>query len=485
MQTKNKIEKKSSSLAVPAGMLLALWLGFWLLIGAAMLALLSIPAAQLYGRSALSLTGFLALGAALVLAYALRPRGWNQPAALHDQTQALKREDFAPLYALAESIGRELGITVPLSICITASTDVTIIANRNWRGQVNRMQLGLGLPLFGTLSESELGTLITHEFALLAKADLPLGPWLHSSRRQLSKAMADLDYSVFLPDLVFRVFAVGFLRLSATLARSREFSADAQAAKRFGVITARAALEKVHLIAPMWSAYLDFEIRPAIARGARLPIFSGLRSFCQPTSKRSAVQAAIRRNANSPSAEFDVTPSLAERINALTPGGKPAYPALAQCFHLLGGELVSENIWYHQFKKNALTNTAWDQYGSLILQPELEQRFAKDWMNPAQLPLTQLPALAYQAEDMWEKIKPDTVSFLSTQGQRNYILDTLEEWITACLFYRGFSATVSPGQALSMQRADQIVLPADLLAAAIAGNMKSAALKQFDLPEAP
>ncbi len=483
MQTKNKIEKKSSGTVVPASGLLAFWLGFWLLVAAAMLALLSLPAAQLYTRSALSSTGFIAIGVALVLAYALRPRGWHRPSSLSGQTQVLRRDDFAPLYALAESILRELGISAPLSICISARTDVTILATRNWQGHVSRIQLGLGLPLFGTLSESELGALITHESVLMAKADMTLGPWLHRTRQKLINAMTDLDYSVFLPDMVFRFFAVGFLRLSASLAKARKFSADTQAAKRFGVIGARAALEKVHLIAPMWSAYLEYELHPAIERGARLPIFAGFRTFCQPTSKRAAVQAAIRRNANCPVAEFDVTPSLAERVDALTPGGKPAYPALAQSFHLLGGELASENIWYHQFKKNALLNTSWEQYGTLILQPKIEQRFAKNWMNPAQLPLTQLPALAYQEEALWDKIKPDGVSNFSAQGRRNYILETLEEWIIACLFQRGFVASASPGQALSMQRADQIVLPADLLAAAIAGSMKSAALKQFDLPE--
>lgn len=484
MKTKNTLPAQAANFVLRSALLMALWLGFWLLLALLMLALLALPFSQLQAKAALELSGFAAIFAALILAYTLRPRGWSS-AIIADQHSLILRPANAPLlHAMLHHLAGEMGLVAPFEVCLLSSTEVRIHALRNWQGKICSLQIGLGLPLFGSLSEAELSALLVHEFSHLLPKQPALGAWVYRIRHKLVNALADLEHSLFLPDKFFYYFALLFLRSSAPLARAQEFAADALAAQRVGVIATRAAMEKIHLIAPMWFSYLDYELLPAVQRGARLPIFEGFRSFCQPTTKRAAVQAAIRRAANRPNAQFDCHPALAERINALTPGGKPAYPPLAQCLDLLGGAGAAEHIWYSQFKQSSLHASSWEEFGTQILQPQILKRFAGHWMDPAKMPLTQLPQLAYQAEDLWDKLRPDDVSFLSAQGQRNYILELLEEWISACLIARGFSPKVSPGQAISMQRDAQLVQPADLLSAAIGGTLKSAHLKQFDLPVA-
>lgn len=460
---------------------MALWLGFWLLPGVLILALLALPFFQLQAKAALELSGFAGIFGALVLGYTLRPHGWSSARITEPHGPLLKPAQAAPLHALLQKLAHDMGLVAPIRVRLINGTEVCIQARRNWRGKLCGLQIGIGLVLFGSLSEAELTALIVHEFAHLSPKQASSGARIYRIRQKLVNALTELEHSLFLPDRVFYSFALLFLRVSAPLARAQEFAADALAARRVGVIASRAALEKIHLIGPMWLSYLDHELLPAVQRGARLPIFEGFRSFCQPTAKRAAVQAAIRRAANCPNAQFDCHPTLAERINALTPGGKPAYPPLAQCLHLLGGADAAEHSWYSQFDQGSLRASSWAAFGVHILQPQLLQRFAGHWMDPAKMPLTQLPQLAYQAEDLWEKVRPAGVSFLSAQGQRNYVLELLEEWICACLITRGFSPTVAPGQALSMQRDTLLVQPAELLGAAIGGTLKSAHLKQFDL----
>lgn len=482
MKTKNTYPAKPAKFILRSALLMALWLGFWLLLALLMLALLALPFSQLQAKAALQLSGVAAISGALLLAYTLRPRGWSNAASTDQYSLILQPAQTPLLHVMLQKLTDEMKLAAPIEVRLISSAEVRVQAKRNWRGQLCALQIGLGLPLFSSLSEAELGALIVHEFAHLSPKQAAPGAWVYRIRQKLIKAVADLDHSLFLPDKVFYYFALLLLRLSATLARAHEFTADALAAQRAGVIATRAALEKIHLIGPMWFSYLDYELLPAVQRGARLPIFEGFRSFCQPTTKRAAVQAAIRRAANRPNAQFDCHPTLAERIDALTPGGKPSYPPLAQCLHLLGGAGAAEHIWYSQFQQGTLRATSWDEFGVQILQPQILKRFAGNWMDPAKMPLSQLPQLAYQAEDLWDKIRPVSVSFLSTQGQRNYVLELLEEWISACLIARGFSPKVAPGQALSMQRDGQLVHPADLLSAAIGGTLKSAHLKQFDLP---
>lgn len=473
---------RRDNIASRCRLLFLIWNGFWLLILSIILGLLWLPFTQLHNRSILAFSGFCATLAALALAYAMRPRGWSTQNSLSKNSVFISRESYLPLYKILQQIGKTLGIAAPSTISITDKNCVSIDAVTHWNGKIKSLRVCIGLPLFGTLSEAELSSLITHEFAHFFTGNVPLAPFVYRTRLRLIKAVTYLDNSIYLVNIVFRHFARGFLNLSHIVSREQKFSADAMAAQTFGVIAARAAIEKIHLNGPVWSAYLEYELNPSIERGARLPIFEGFKRFCKATPKRTAVQNAIYYAANRANAEFDSQPTLNERITSMIPGAKPAYPSAADCLHLLGGEIATENLWYSQFSQQKLRLCSWDNYGVQILQPTIQKNFAGGWMNPQTLAFTELVGLVKGSDDLWEKIKPNEVTFLSPQGKRNYALATLEEWAMACLIHRGFVAKVSPGQAIIMERAEQMVNVADLIDAALAGSMKSASLKQYDRP---
>jgi hypothetical protein len=461
-------------------LLLLLWLGFSLLVIALMLALLRLPLTQLHNRSILDFSGFAAILAALILAYAIRPRGWKKTYGMHKNAVLIAHESSLSLYKILEDLGLALGIMAPATIYLTDKNCVDIEVTRRWNGKIKTLQVGIGLPLFGTLSEAELGSAIAHEYGQFFSEEIPLMPWVYRTRLLLINAVTALDGTLFIPDIIFRHIARLFLRLSQDVAREHTFSSDMLAAQLFGVIAARAAIEKIHLNSPMWSTYLDLELNPAIKRGACLPIFDGFRRFCQPTVKRALVQATIHYAANRPLAEFESHPSLEDRVTTMTPGAKPAYPPLRDCLHLLGGEVNLENLWYAQLSQQKLHSCSWDNFGGQILQPQIQQAFSTGWMNPEKLALSELVGLAREVDDLWDKVRPNEVSYFSPQGKRNYILATLEEWTIACLIHRGFIVKVSPGQAISMERGEQVVQPANLIIAAVNGTLKSASLRQYD-----
>ncbi len=478
MKTENKSRSKPGNLTQRAFLVVALWLGFWLLSLGLVAGLAWIPLVQINHRSTIEFSGIVAGIAALTLAYTLRPRSKEKKSG--EKVTPLSRETAAPLYAMVERIGKELGVRAPVNIHLIGGATAFISGNKNWLGKVKSLEVGLGLPLLGTLSEAELGSVIAHEYGHFVAGDLSLGPWIYRTRLSIAHTVTDLDDSIFFLDILFRWYGKLFLRVSAAVSREQEYAADALAARKFGPLATRNALEKVHLISPMWSSYLDYELGPALNRGARMPIFEGFRRFCKPGIRRAEIQEAINYAEAHESSEYDTHPSMEERIAAVEPGAKPGFPPLAQCLHLLGGEQQTEDAWYTLFEVDKLTASDWDNYAADIMQVMTKKRFEGSWMDPAVLPLSELKNLAADPDSLWDRLRPEGVSFLSRQGKRQYVLEIMEAWINACLTHYGYKASLVPGQALLMSRADSQVQPAALLQSALLGRLSSDELKRME-----
>ncbi|BBB65738.1 hypothetical protein UNDYM_1485 [Undibacterium sp. YM2] len=474
MKTDHQRKPQKTNLTRRAGLVVALWVGFWVLALGLLIALAWVPITQINHRSSLQFSGVIAGIAALTLAYSLRPRSKEKKSG--NTVKPLSRQTAEPLYALVERIAKELKVEAPVNIHLIGVASAFISGKKNWRGKVKELEVGLGLPLLGTLSEAELGSVIAHEFGHFVAGDLSLGPWVYRTRTSIAYTVTDLDDSMFFLDVLFRFYGKWFLKLSAAVSREQEFAADALAAKKFGPVATRSALEKVHLISPMWSSYLDYELGPALNRGVRMPIFEGFRRFCKPGVKRADIQTAINYAESHTTTEFDTHPSLEERVAAVVPGAKPSFPPLSQCLHLLGGEAETENAWYAMFEKENLQHCDWDRYATEVLQEQNKQRFAGSWMDPQALPLNELVKMATDPNSLWDRLRPEGVSFLSPLGKRLYVLEIMESWIAACLTHYGYKASLLPGQALTMTRADTRLMPSELLQAALQSKLTVAYL---------
>lgn len=470
MTNKTKPQSKNSNLTQRAVLVVAMWLGFWVLALGLVAGLAWIPLAQINHRS-IEFSGIVAGIAALTLVYTLRPRKKEKKSG--EAAKPLSRETAAALYAMVENIARDLAVRAPVNIHLIGGATAFISSNKNWFGKVKTLEVGLGLPLLGILSEAELGSVIAHEFGHFIAGDLSLGPWVYRTRASIAHTVTDLDDSMFFLDILFRWYGKQFLRLSAGVSREQEFAADALAAKKFGPVATRGALEKVHLISPMWSSYLDYELGPALNRGARLPIFEGFRRFCKPGIRRTEIQDAIKYAEEHETSEYDTHPSMEERIAAVVPGAKPGIPPLSQCLHLLGGEQQTEDAWYALFEIDKLTLSDWDNYAADVMQAQNKKRFEGSWMDPNVLPLTELSKLANDPDALWERLRPEGVSFLSRMGKRQYVLEIMEAWICACLTHYGYKASLVPGQALTMLYANASIQPSVLLQSALLGNVGS------------
>lgn len=467
-----------TDLARRALLLLTLWLGFWLLGIGLVCGLLWIPFAQAHYRSSVDFSGIVAACAALTLAYALRPRSGQKPSDITGPP-ALQREQAPALFSFIERIGSELGATAPVEIHLVTGATAFIYAKRSWTGRVSQLTVGLGLPLFAWLSEEELGAVIAHEFGHFVGGDLSLSRWVYRTRASIGVTIHALDDSMFFLDAPFRTYGHWFLRWSSAVSRAQEYSADALSAERFGAATACAALTKIHLLDPFWSAYLNHDLGPAIDYDARVPILDGFRRFCAASPKRREVQEAIDKAEHRAADIYDTHPTLKERVTAL--GGNPSggLPPLSNCLHLVGGEIGAETLWYRRFNTEKLQAVSWDDFGTEILQPRMDKKFSGTKMAPEQMPLEHLPAMAQELDAWWERLRPEGVSFLSAEARRRYVVQILEDWIVVSLCHRGFTPCVRPGQSLILARDGESIRPDMLLAAACEGKITVPELTKY------
>jgi Zn-dependent protease with chaperone function len=466
------------SLASRAMLMAVLWLGFWLLAAGLAIGLLAIPFAQIHYRNTVDLSGILAACAGLTLAYSLRPRRADKASADVVPT-ALQREEAPQLFDFIEGVAAKLGVQAPFEIHLVTTATAFISAQRSWSGRVRKLSIGIGMPLFAWLSEAELGAVIAHEFGHFVGGDTSLTPWVYRTRSSIGAAIHALDDSVFFLDEPFRRYGHWFLRLSSAVSRAQEYSADALSAQYFGATAACAALEKVHLLEPMWFAYFHHDLVPALNCGGRVPVFEGYRRFCAASPRRREVQEAIDHAEDRTASPYDTHPSLEERLAALGISGSGRLPRPANCAGLLGGEERIEAMWYQRIGGSDWPATGWDAFGDAILRARMQQRFAGTNMAPENMPLTRLPDIARSLGEWWTRLRPDGPSFLSPEGQRKYVLNVLREWIIASLCQAGFSLKVRPGGSMVLERDGVTLEPGELLAAACEGRLFASDIARY------
>jgi Zn-dependent protease with chaperone function len=458
------------SLASRAVLMVVLWLGFWLLAAGLVVGLLSIPFAQLHFRDNVELSGMVAACAGITLAYSLRPR--RAPKASEDVVPTpLQRDEVPQLFGFIDGVAGKLGVKAPFEIHLVTSATAFISAERSWTGRVSKLSIGLGMPLFVWLSEEELGAVIAHEFGHFVGGDVLLTPWVYRTRSSIGSAIHELDDSMFFLDEPFRRYGHWFLRLSSAVSRAQEYSADALSARQFGAAAACAALEKIHLLEPMWFAYFHHDLLPALGCEARMPVFEGFRRFCAASPKRREVQDAIDHADDRTATPYDTHPSLDERLAAMGGAASGRLPRPACCTGLLGGEDRIETLWYQRIRRSEWPAVAWDGFGDAMLRPRIQARFAGTDMAPENMPLSRLPAAAQSLDEWWGRLRPDGPTFLSPEGQRNYVMSVLREWIIASLCDAGFALRVRPGATLVLERDGMTVDPAELLASACEGRL--------------
>ena len=188
-----------------------------------------------------------------------------------------------------------------------------------------RRVMGLGLPLLQILTVSELRAVLAHEFGHFHSGDTALGPWIYKTRNAIIRTVEIVGSQSALLQLPFEGYAKLFLRITNSVSRQQEYSADQLAARVVGAKLLISGLSKIQKSGPAYTAYWQRDFIPALQAGYLLPLAQGFGMFMQAqtivkATEKILAEALIKADTG----PYDTHPPLPDRISALEklPPGK-------------------------------------------------------------------------------------------------------------------------------------------------------------------
>jgi Zn-dependent protease with chaperone function len=306
-----------SWIAQRALLAVGLMVGFYMLAVTIAAGLLWIPYAELTYMNRVDLRiGVVCVGSAVTILWSLLPRRdqFTPPGPpLYESTSP---QLFSVIRRVAEQTKQDL----PDEVYLLNDVNAFVTHRGGTMGFGSHRVMGIGLPLLQTVTVAELEAIIAHEFGHYSSGDVALGPWIYKTRAAIVRTIGSIRANVIRAPFVW--YARQFLKLTHAVSRRQELIADQLAARVAGVAAAASALRRVSVATPLYAAYLNQELMPALNAGVMPPISAGFHEFLTTDH----IDAASRRIlAASQSAEqtnpFDTHPSLAERLTALGVSG--------------------------------------------------------------------------------------------------------------------------------------------------------------------
>ena len=297
---------------------------------------------------------------------------------------------------------------------------------------------------------------------------------VNRTRLALAGAIDQLDDSVFFLDVPFRAYGKLFLRLTASVSRAQELSADALSAKTAGATAARTALRLVHERSPLWQTYLHLDVLPFLQRGLRVPVLEGYRSLPDEPGLREQFSKLVEEQRHHEASPWDTHPTLEQRLAAL-PQGEGRLSASPPALRLLGEveqeqeSMVLETSFTGEVKD--LHPLSWNELGTW-LAAQFEKTL-EGTVLAQHTALEDLPGLVTRAESLSEQLGSG-VRFMSREARRRDAAGWLVQWLTVRLVAKGFDSRWQPGAGLRLVRGEETLSAQSLVDALESGELHRA-----------
>jgi Zn-dependent protease with chaperone function len=482
----------SRSLAVRAVMAVALMVGYYTLAVTVCVVLLWIPYAEYtyLDRVDLRIGVACLVGAATVL-WALVPR----PDRFEAPGPQLTPSTEPQLFSLIDDVAAKTAQPRPAEVYLLNEVNAWVSQRGGTMGFGSRRVMGVGLPLLSSLTKAELLAVIAHEFGHYSGGDVGLGPWIYKTRAAIARTMAGLEESYL--QWIFNWYGRMFMKMTMAVSRQQEFVADETAARLSGTAPMVSALQKVALLAPAYSTYMQREVLPILRSGFLPPIAEGFARFLDDPETREAFNKMVHEQATGDSSEFDTHPPLSERVAALErlpvakvtdvrDGALPLLPnpekeARLLLEHDAGADSIGQ-----------LNAIRWEDVGESI--------YARDWQLMASahaqwfgaLTLGTLPAGKKPYIELGTSLKNPGEDLVDSQDRLARAAFVMIAGLGAALVRSGWTVGTGPGRPLKVTKGDAAVIPPDVISRLIneagsqsAWQARCEALGIADIPLSP
>jgi Zn-dependent protease with chaperone function len=447
---------------------LALWAGFYTLAVGLVVALLSLPYAQVRVEGSIGFAGIACGLAALTLVWALFPRFRR----FEPPGEALDHTAYPRVTALVSEIAGRVGHRAPQDLFL--SHDANAFATRyqrKWYGR-RRSAVGIGLVMFEILDRDELASVVAHELGHHVAGDVALGPWIHRIRRAIAGTLERIEGSNFWLHLPFVAYGALFLRITRRSSREQELAADALAARTCGAAATGAALERVNRLGALWDLYWDTEVEPLLNRGFVPPLLDGFRAML--AAPAIAETARKKQEPRAPTAD-DTHPLLADRLAALGVDPEALNPEPpAQGARTWFDGPAAERVVVRSVLRNPdlpLKPVTWQEVGERVWIPHWREMLVDLAQTLQGVTLQRLPE--YTATPALLGRLPGGLAILSPQAEEKRTRRILGAWLAVELHRRGFTARAEPCVPVRLEREGLAIEP-DVVVAELTDGTLSA-----------
>jgi heat shock protein HtpX len=261
-----------------------------------------------------------------------------------------------------------------------------------------------------------------------------------------------------------------FLRMTNAISRRQEFAADACAVARVVHDSHVEPLRRVHAYAPLFDAYWQQDVVPALSNGLRPPLSAGFSCFAAAEGPGAAAQDLLDQElGEARTGPYDSHPALAEQIAAVEhlPAGEPdeSGPAIAL---VDDPEVLETRIVEFLFgpeAHTALEVAGWEAVADRVYVPAYEALVTRHASTLEGITFATLPQAVDRLADMgveMRRVDADVPTGLHETADAAAAL--LAAGGVLALRVRGWTVDALPGQPVLCRRDDVGVSPHQIVA---------------------
>ncbi len=363
--------------------------GFYALAAGLVVGLLYIPYAEV--RYLRRIDMFIAVPC-LVGALAILAGVWPRRDVFIEPGPRLDAATQPRLFAAIGDVASRLGQELPSEVYLAPDVNAGVGTRGGRLGAGGRQIMVLGLPLLQALTPLQFRAALAHEFGHEHGGDLRLASRVWRTRAAIVETIQSLAGQGSHLAHVFVLYGKIFLRVTHSVSRYQEFSADAYAARACGADALAGALRATERASSSYDAYLQGCVAPVLESGFRPPLAEGFGRFLGFARGEPPDEERLP-------GPYDTHPPLKARLEAIGVGtvGEVLAPDSSAALLLDGLPELERKLLFKMVtgvRVKGLEPITWEEVHSRVLVPRWQSFHSEQVKDFPACTARDLPSLA-------------------------------------------------------------------------------------------
>lgn len=462
-----------NSIAFRAFLAILLMVGFYVLGIVIAGILLYIPYAEwtYAGRLHAKIAIFCVIGAGIILISLIPRRNkFVQPG------PQLKESEHPHLFAEIKKVAELTGQDMPGEVYLITNVNAWVSEYKGAFGLGRKRIMGLGLTLLQILDVSEFRAILAHEFGHYYSGDTRLAPLVYRTRSTIERTLQGLSEHSSMLQKPFFVYGKMFLKVSHSVSRAQEHTADRLAARIAGTSSFISGLTKIHAASMAFDPYWKEELAPVLGSGFLPPIADGFNRFIKAQNISKVIAENIQKQLENPESDpYSTHPPLKNRIDALKAiqENEPEKSNHVMAISLIENlpEVEKQLLTFIADEKRvaSLKTIEWNETAEKVYIPFWESVMQGQTIGLKDLTPIDIPKVAKNVSSFAEGLKVKSDEKIPHAALADKVIGAALAFI---LYKKGWSVNALPGEPVVLTNGDLFFEPFTVLSDFSSGKLK-------------